>query len=166
MLSDTDIRTLYTRTAPPHALAGTIFFADFDQQTDGYSRDILSPEPTLTAGSEETTGTPWWYRAATQSTYDPAGNVVQRLDANGSTIRYTYDKINQLTRVQYPKGDDDVFTYDAISQRTSVTDAIGTVIYQYDAAEQLTRVTYRGNKCTSLTRRTSQRSNVCLTSSK
>ena len=146
VLSKTDIRTLYTRTAPPHALAGAKFFTDFDDKIDAYTREILSPEPTLTTGTEETTGTPWWYRAATQSTYDPVGNVIKRLDANGQTLRYTYDKINQLTRIQYPKGDDDVFTYDAISQRTSVTDAIGTVTYQYDAAEQLTRVTYPGNK--------------------
>ena len=146
VLSNTEITRLFNRTAPPHALSGALFFADFDEHKDGYSREILSPEPTLTTGSEETTGTPWWYRAATQSTYDPAGNVIQRLDANGQTLRYTYDRINQLTRVRYPKGVDDVFTYDAISQRTSVTDAIGTVTYQYDAAEQLTGVTYPGNK--------------------
>ena len=146
VLSTTEITTLFNRTAPPHALAGATFFADFDEHTDGYNRAILSPEPTLTAGSEETTGTPWWYRAATQSTYDPAGNVIKQLDASGNTIRYTYDERNRLTRVQYPKGVDDTFTYDALSQRTSVTDAIGTVTYQYDAASQLTRLTYPGNK--------------------
>ena len=149
VLSTTEISTLYNRTAPPHALAGAKFFADFDQHTDGYTRTILSSQPTLTTGTEETTGTPWWYRAATQSTYDPVGNVIKRLDANGQTLRYTYDRINQLTRVQYPKGVDDIFTYDALSQRTSVTDSIGTVTYQYDAAEQLTRVTYPGNKTVS-----------------
>ena len=146
VLSDTEISTLYNRTAPPHALSGAVFFADFDEHKDAYTREILSPEPTLTAGSEETTGTPWWHRAAIQSIYDPAGNLVRRLDANGQTLRYTYDKLNRLTRVQYPKGIDDTFTYDALSRRTSVTDAIGTVTYQYDAAEQLTRITYPGNK--------------------
>ena len=146
VLSGTEISTLYTRTAPPHALTGATFFADFDQHTDAYTRTILSPEPTLTAGSEETTGTPWWYRAAIQAVYDPVGNVIKRLDANGHTLRYTYDKLNQLTRVQYPKGVDDAFIYDALSRRTSVTDAIGTVTYQYDAVGRIIRVTYPGNK--------------------
>ena len=149
VLSSTEVSTLFNRTAPPHALSGAVFFADFDEHKDGYSREVLSPEPTLTAGSEETTGTPWWSRAASQSTYDPAGNIIKRLDANGQTLRYTYDKLNQLTRVHYPKKVDDVFTYDALSRRTSVTDAIGTVTYQYDAAEQLTRVIYPGNKTVS-----------------
>ena len=116
VLSDTDIRTLYNRTAPPHALAGATFFADFDQHIDGYTAKILSSEPTLTTGTEETTGTPWWYRAAAQSTYDPTGNVIKQLDANGNTIRYTYDILDRLTRVQYPKGDDDTFTYERVSQ--------------------------------------------------
>ena len=146
VLSSTEISTLYNRTASPHALSGAVFFADFDQQTDGYRREILSPELTVAAGSEETTGTPWWFRAERQLTYDPAGNVIKRLDANGQTLRYTYDKINQLMGVQYPKGVDDTFTYDALSRRTSVTDSVGTVTYQYDAAGQLTRVTYPGNK--------------------
>ena len=149
VLSSTEITTLFNRTAPPHALSGAAFFADFDDQKDAYSREVLSPEPTTAAGSEETTGTPWWSRAASQSTYDPAGNVVQHLNANGQTLKYTYDKRNRLTRVQYPKGVDDTFTYDALSQRTSVTDAIGTVTYQYDAVGTLARVTYPGNKTVS-----------------
>ena len=146
VLSNTEISALYTHTAPPHALAGATFFADFNDKIDGYSRMILSPEPTVTAGTEKTTGNPWWFRAERQLTYDPAGNVTERLDANGQTLRYTYDRRNRLTRVQYPKGVDGTFTYDAISQRTSVTDSIGTVTYQYDTASQLTRVTYPGNK--------------------
>ena len=146
VLSTTEVSALFNRTAPPHALAGTTFFADFDEHTDGYSREILSPEPTVAAGTEETIGNPWWFRAASQSIYDPAGNVVRHLDANGNTIRHTYDILNRLTLVQYPKGVDDTFTYDALSRRISVTDAIGTLTYQYDAANQLTRVTYPGSK--------------------
>ena len=146
VLSDTEISTLYNRTAPPHALSGAAFFADFNDKINGYSRDILSPEPTLTVGSEETTGTPWWHRAATQHSFDKVGNLVEKLDANGNTIRYTYDALNRLTRVQYPKGVDDAFAYDALSRRISVTDSIGTVTYQYDAAGRLTRVTYPGDK--------------------
>ena len=146
VLSSTEISTLFNRTAPPHALAGAKFFTDFDEHTDAYRREVLSPEPTLTTGSEETTGTAWWYRAASQSTYDPTGNVIKHLDANGNTSRYSYDILDRLTRVQYPKGTDDTFTYDTLSRRTLVTDAIGTVTYQYDTANQLTRVTYPGNK--------------------
>ena len=149
VLSATEISTLFNRTAPPHALSGAAFFADFDEHKEGYSREIPSPEPTVTAGSEETTGTPWWSRAASQSTFDPIGNMAKHLDANGNSIRYTYDKLNRITRVQYPKGVDETFTYDALSQRTSVTDAIGTVTYQYDAVGRLTGVTYPGNKTVS-----------------
>ena len=146
VLSSTEVSTLFNRTTPLHAVSGAVFFADFDQHTDGYTRELLSPEPTLTTGTEETTGTSGWYRASTQSTYDSVGNVIKRLDANGNTIRYSYDILDRLTRVRYPKGVDDTFTYDVLSRRTSVTDAIGTVTYQYDAAGQLIRVTYPGNK--------------------
>ena len=72
--------------------------------------------------------------------------MIKRLDANGNTIKYSYDTLDRLTGVEYPKGVDDIFTYDALSRRTSVTDAIGTVTYQYDAIGRLTRVTYPGNK--------------------
>lgn len=146
VLSSTEISSLFNRTEPPHALASATFFADFDDQIDAYRREILSPEPTLTAGTEETTGTPWWFRAGSQYSFDTAGNLVKKLDADGNTIRYTYDTLDRLTRVQYPKGDDVAFTYDTLSRRTSMTDATGTTTYQYDNASQLTSVTYPGNK--------------------
>jgi len=45
-------------------------------------------------------------------TYDANGNKKSQTDAKGVTIRYIYDKLNRITKIDYPSGQDTYFYYD------------------------------------------------------
>jgi RHS repeat-associated protein len=72
-----------------------------------------------------------------QLTYDPRGNITQRVDTEG-THSYQYDWLDQLTRADYPGGANETFTYDPSGNRTSLTTPGGTTDYFVDDADQLT----------------------------
>jgi len=58
------------------------------------------------------------------------------IDENGQTTRYTYDILNQLTKVKYPDDDPVTYTYDPVGNRLSA----GGVNYSYDNAKRLIQV--------------------------
>ena len=48
----------------------------------------------------------------TTYTYDPAGNLTSKTDANGITISYQYDALNRLTLINFPSDTDIPYAYD------------------------------------------------------
>ncbi|MBI4872940.1 MAG: hypothetical protein HY814_15410 [Candidatus Riflebacteria bacterium] len=72
-----------------------------------------------------------------QLTYDPRGNITQRVDTEG-THAYQYDWLDQLTRADYPGGAYEAFTYDGSGNRWSLTTPGGVTDYFVDDADQLT----------------------------
>ena len=82
--------------------------------------------------------------------YDPDGNVIQMVDANGNATptqgdgqtSYGYDVLNRLGSIDYSDQTPDVtFAYDANGNRTQMSDGAGTETYVYDALDRLTSVT-------------------------
>jgi RHS repeat-associated protein len=76
-------------------------------------------------------------------TYDDAGNVETRTDANAKTTTYSWDELKRLTAIDYhdsstPSVD---FAYDANDNRTSMSDGAGTETSTFDALDRLTAVT-------------------------
>jgi RHS repeat-associated protein len=83
---------------------------------------------------------------ATKYEYDEAGNLTKRVDANGTTVNYTYDALNRLTSIDFPGTSEDVaFTYDSTSvtygkgRLTGRTDPSGSYAFYYDAQGNLTK---------------------------
>ncbi|WP_459762185.1 RHS repeat-associated core domain-containing protein [Alkaliphilus crotonatoxidans] len=76
-------------------------------------------------------------------TYDVRGNQVSK-NENGETTHYTYDKVNRLKEVEYPRGIVETFTYDNAGNR--IRKQIGEEIttYDYDTRNRLTRSTKNG----------------------
>jgi YD repeat-containing protein len=78
----------------------------------------------------------------TSYTYDPAGNLISKTDANGNTITYTYDALNRLAGIHFPDPAQDItYTYDeganGKGRLTGMTDPSGTYVYAYDALGNL-----------------------------
>lgn len=46
-----------------------------------------------------------------KDTLDGAGQEIAKLDGNGATIKYEYDKLGRLTKKDYPTGTDTTFAY-------------------------------------------------------
>lgn len=81
--------------------------------------------------------------------YDPAGNVLQRIDGNGAITNYVYDDPEDLpTDIQYPASPslNVHFSYDSFGRRTSMTDAAGSHTYTFGNLDELLGVntTYTG----------------------
>lgn len=102
----------------------------------------------------------------TSYTYDDAGMLATRTDANGTVFTYTYDGNDRVTRiaagtsvteVAYEPGSDNrlsmsnqtastAFVYDAAGRVQQRRDAIGAYVfnvgYQYSQNDQVTEITY------------------------
>jgi len=75
--------------------------------------------------------------------YDNNGNIISQTDALSHTISYAYDALNRLTSKTYPAGlgmTDVSYNYDSTANgnyglglRTSMTDAVGTIVWTYDS---------------------------------
>lgn len=77
--------------------------------------------------------------------YDRNGNRTEKRQTGGTT-RYTYDALNQLTRVQYPSHTEELY-YDRAGNRTRrVSDNIEE-LYRHDPRNRLTEYT-KGGKTT------------------
>ena len=69
------------------------------------------------------------------------------MDANGTTVNYTYDALNRLTAITFPRHSkqDVAFTYDSTSvtygkgRLTGRTDPSGSYTFYYDAQGNLTK---------------------------
>ncbi len=71
-------------------------------------------------------------------TYDENGNrtkIEKITPQENSTITYTYDRLNRLTRAEYSDGFFEEFTYDGAGNRSSVTTPKGTITYEYESDE-------------------------------
>jgi len=75
--------------------------------------------------------------------YDALDRRVSRKVNGGDETRYTWNKANQLTQIQY-RGETTSYQYDAAGRLTQKTLPGGIVqAYQYDAASRLTQVQYK-----------------------
>jgi RHS repeat-associated protein len=76
--------------------------------------------------------------------YDSSGNVLRATDENG-TINFTYDSIDRLKQVDYPRGQAVSYAYDASNNRTQIAYPNGAVIDQsYDGVNRLSQITRSG----------------------
>lgn len=81
--------------------------------------------------------------ARTQYAYDARDNLRSVSDPDGLITTYTFDGLNNLTRLQSSDTGTTAYGYDAAGNRTSQTDARGVMTsYQYDALNRLTKITY------------------------
>jgi len=79
----------------------------------------------------------------TAYTYDPAGNLLTRTDANSDVTSYAYDAADRLTSTTDPLENTVKYTYDAEGDNIVVTDARGqTTTTTFDARELPTTVAY------------------------
>ena len=79
-------------------------------------------------------------------TYDHNGNRTEKQQLGGNT-RYTYDSLNQLTRVEYPGYTEELY-YDRAGNRRRRVSAGVEESYKYDPANHLTEYTKGGVKTT------------------
>ncbi len=84
----------------------------------------------------------------TTSAYDANGNPATVVDPLGQTTTSSYDRLNQLTAIDYsePATPDVTYAYDANGNRISMVDGTGSTTYLYDEANRLTSVTSPGPK--------------------
>ena len=73
-------------------------------------------------------------------TYDKMHNRLAVTDHNAVTVSHAYDKLYQLTQVNFPS-ETISFTYDPVGNRQSMTTPLGTSTYTYDLANRLTGFT-------------------------
>jgi RHS repeat-associated protein len=79
--------------------------------------------------------------------YDPRGDVTQRINARGQAINETHNSMGQLTRQTSADGTYLAYGYDVHGNRTSTTDGTDTTTFQYDpVTEDLVQVNYPGGR--------------------
>jgi RHS repeat-associated protein len=79
--------------------------------------------------------------------YDDDGNVTERDETSGVTTKitgYTYDKLNRLTREDFPDSSSNVYGYDNVGNLTSFQDASGTTSYSQSNSNLLSGLTEPG----------------------
>jgi RHS repeat-associated protein len=82
-----------------------------------------------------------------QSAYDAGGRMISHTTNSGDTIRYDYDKLNDLVEKSYEgvsgesQAEGVLYGYDALGQRVSMMDTTGESTYEYDSLERITKVT-------------------------
>lgn len=127
---------------------------------DGYDRTYETHFPAAAKGADTSSASD--YEAML---YDPAGNVTYRRLRDGTSISFTYDKLDRPTLKDLPGGEPDVsygydllgrltsasqpgyavsFSYDALGRNLTQVSPLGTVSSQYDVAGRRTRLTYPG----------------------
>ena len=75
-------------------------------------------------------------------TYDGNGNQLEKVQKHG-TIKYNYDRMNRLEKVQYPNATEELF-YDKAGNRTKRLYNGIEELYQYDKRNRLTTYTKGG----------------------
>lgn len=108
---------------------------DANNNTTTYAYNSIGQVSSITmAGSEVTQFT----------SYDNAGNLLQRIDGNGVTTNYVYDDPESLlTDIEYPATTslNVHFEYDAYGRRELMQDATGVHEYAYGNLDELLSVT-------------------------
>lgn len=89
-------------------------------------------------------------------TYDAAGNRVSKTDFRGRVIRYTYDALNRLTKLNVNGGAANSYVYDvgrnAIGRLSSMKDESGTTKWSYTTQGRVASVTRQTGTRTFITR--------------
>ena len=79
--------------------------------------------------------------------YDIAGRLTSYTSGGGNTIRYDYDKLNNLVEKAFEDAHGEesapgvLYGYDALGQRVSMMDASGESSYTWDGLGRITSVT-------------------------
>ena len=74
-------------------------------------------------------------------TYDKLDRLIERTDAQGNTVRFSYTPAGRVASVTYPGNRQLVYTYDGAGRVQRLTDWTGKVTtFQYDGADRLARV--------------------------
>ncbi|MDA3811810.1 MAG: hypothetical protein PF518_15935, partial [Spirochaetaceae bacterium] len=93
------------------------------------------------------------------SVYDIAGNLIEKTDSNlrasGGSIRYEYDGLNRLIKVDYPEMTDTIMAYGEANRTDngsgrllSCTDESGTIINEYGELGEVVKVLRTLNRLT------------------
>ena len=69
--------------------------------------------------------------------YDADNRLTSRTSAAKAQTSYSYDKVGNLTFIDYPVSPDITLQYDAVNRLTNMVDAVGTTRYAYDAVGQI-----------------------------
>ena len=81
--------------------------------------------------------------AETKFTYDALDNLTRVIDPKGLNTDYTYNGLDDLTQLSSPDTGTTTYTYDSAGNRQTQTDARGqTSTYSYDALNRLTGIAY------------------------
>lgn len=76
-----------------------------------------------------------------KSKYDEVGNLIQ-IDKEGVVTSFTYDALNQMTKITYPNGGTNTMTYDKAGNTIAETNALNeTTKYVYDGAGRTIQIT-------------------------
>ena len=74
-------------------------------------------------------------------TYDKLDRLINRTDAQGNTVRFSYTPAGRVASVTYPGNRQLVYTYDGAGRVQRLTDWTGKVTtFQYDGVDRLARV--------------------------
>jgi len=84
-------------------------------------------------------------------TYDPAGNLISKLDKEGFLTKYAYGVTGQPERIDYADGKSVELSYNALRQLIQVKDWLGITSIEVDAVGRATKVTNPDNQEVSYT---------------
>ena len=74
-------------------------------------------------------------------TYDAAGNLISRRDAEGAETIYTYDNLNRVVSTEYPDATDVSFSYDAAGNLRTAANDDAALSFGYDPMNRVSAVT-------------------------
>ncbi|WP_242237144.1 DUF6531 domain-containing protein [Streptococcus acidominimus] len=152
VLSGSERIKTYTYDLKDQLLSATQGAGD-KASTSTYTYDSVGNVTSITNGNGK----------VTKYTYDQLSNVVERMTAlgdketysyninnqlekvtkaDGQTISYDYNKLDQLLKVDYSKKEDGqvLYTYDSDGRRVSMSDLTGTTHYETNAEGEITGV--------------------------
>ncbi|MCB0879747.1 MAG: HYR domain-containing protein [Thermoleophilia bacterium] len=122
------------RTEYVYNSRGLLDHESTDAKTTSYEYDARGNLTTVTSGTSVST-----------YTHDPNGNVLVHTLPDGSTITYTYDKVDRKIGEVHSLRGETTWTWDAASHVKTETTSAGTTTYVYDPNGRVESITYPGN---------------------
>ena len=156
-----------TTTFTNNGLTATATDAEGNKTTyeyDGFDRLSKTIYPSTTKGAGTSNASDY-----EQFGYDANSNVTSRRLRDATSIAYSYDNLNRLTKKDLPGSEPDItyaydllnratgavqgtqtlgFTHDALGRNLTQTGPLGTTSYTYDAASRRTSMVYPGSALT------------------
>lgn len=135
-----------------------------DYSYDGFDRLVKTEYPSATKGANAANASDY-----EQLGYDANSNVTSRRLRDATSITYSYDNLNRLTKKDLPGTEPDItyaydllnratgtaqgtqtlsFTHDALGRNLTQVGPLGTTSYGYDAAGRRTSMVYPGSTLT------------------